>query len=149
MPWVPEWSAKDGGLTHDATVDAIDEWARTLAESGVPASFGWRCTAASGDPLLDQLESLGAAYWDFRSGLERNLAPRAELTPGQVAAISASARELGLAGTDAPRRSHYDAVVMTGGMVRAGVVKPRFVRELVSEGVTFGEIVFLGAFRPF
>src|SRR5690606_14646868 len=35
------------------------------------------------------------------------------------------------------------------GMVRAGIVKPRFARELVDAGFSFGEVVFLGAFRSF
>ncbi|MEO7147662.1 MAG: hypothetical protein ABIX09_07220, partial [Terrimesophilobacter sp.] len=40
-------------------------------------------------------------------------------------------------------------VLMTGGMVRAGIVKPRFLRELELGGITFSEAVFLGGFREF
>src|SRR5690606_24032758 len=130
-------------------VDAIDAWAAAVASSGVPASFGWRCTAASGEGLLAQLEELGSMYWDFRSGRERNLAWRPTLSAEQLEAITSAAGDLGLDGTPPPTRVHYDAVLMTGGMVRAGLVKPRFVRELVDAGVSFGEIVFVGAFRPF
>lgn len=150
MVWVPRFDAGsvDSG-ERDALLRGIDEWAAAVASSGVPASFGWRCTAASGEGLLAQLEELGAMYWDFRSGRERNLARRPELSSEQVARINEAARDLGLAGTSSPSRGSFDAVVMTGGMVRAGVVKPRFVRELVDAGTTFGEVVFVGAFRAF
>lgn len=156
MPWVPSWSvvetdsaAEDNTAARADLVDAIDAWASAVATSGVPASFGWRCTAAEGDALLDQLDGLGSMYWDFRSGRERNLARKPELLVGQVKAITDAARALGLAGTAAPSQKHYDAVVMTGGMVRAGIVKPRFARELVDAGFSFDEVVFLGAFRSF
>lgn len=150
MPWVPSWSVTEDESSQlvDAVAE-VDAWASAVASSGVPASFGWRCTAAEGDVLLDQLEGLGSMYWDFRSGRERNLARKPELRDGQVQAIADAARALGLAGTAAPGQRHYDAVVMTGGMVRAGIVKPRFARELVDAGLSFGEVVFLGAFRPF
>ncbi|MBX3093770.1 MAG: hypothetical protein KF680_04400 [Cryobacterium sp.] len=156
MPWVPFWSvseaagaAEDDAAARAGLVDAIDAWASAVAASGVPASFGWRCTAAAGDALLDQLEGLGSMYWDFRSGRERNLARKPDLLVGQVQAIVDAAPALGLAGTAAPGQRHYDAVIMTGGMVRAGIVKPRFARELADAGFSFGEVVFLGAFRPF
>ena len=38
---------------------------------------------------------------------------------------------------------------MTGGMVRAEIVKPRFVRVLLDGGLACDEVVFLGGFRPF
>ncbi|HRQ00921.1 MAG TPA: hypothetical protein PK781_10770 [Terrimesophilobacter sp.] len=142
-------SRADLGASRAELVQAIDEWAVAVAASGVPASFGWRCTAATGEGLLAQLEELGSMYWDFRSGRERNLARHPELSPEQVEAITSSAHDLGLDGTEPPSRPHYDAVLMTGGMVRAGIVKPRFVRELVDSDVSFGEVVFVGAFRPF
>lgn len=155
MPWVPSWGSVSADAVGDDTaaranlISAIDAWAGAVAISGVPESFGWRCTAAAGEALLDQLEGLGSMYWDFRAGRERNLARTPQLTEGQARAITDAAPVLGLAGTEAPRRRHYDALVMTGGMVRAGVVKPRFARELVDAGHSFGEVVFLGAFRTF
>ena len=156
MLWVPSWSASasfdeddDRAADRADAVAAIDGWANSVAGSGVPASFGWRCTAASGEGLLVQLEQLGDAYWNFRSGRERNLARAPQLSDSQVQAITDAAPALGLAGTDAPRRRHYGALVMTGGMVRAGIVKPRFARELLDAGYTFGEVIFLGGFRSF
>lgn len=143
------FDASRGDAARADLVVAIDEWAGAVASSGVPASFGWRCTAATGEGLLAQLEELGSLYWDFRSGRERNLARCPNLSAEQVDAITSAATSLGLDGTEAPSRRHYDAVLMTGGMVRAGIVKPRFVRELVDAGVSFGEVVFVGAFRPF
>lgn len=128
---------------------AVDEWVSAVAESGVPASFGWKCTAATGEGLFAQLDELGSVYWDFRSGRERNLASQPDLTDEQVAAITAAAPGLGLDGTPPPSRESYDAVIMTGGMVRAGIVKPRFVAALVEREVSFGEVAFVGAFRRF
>lgn len=150
MGWVPRFDGDSGGdATRTVLVSRVDAWASLVASSGVPASFGWRCTAESGEGLLAQLEELGSVCWDFRSGRERNLAKRPELTAKQVAAITGSAGALGLDGTARPSRDRYDAVVMTGGMVRAGIVKPRFVRELIDGGAAFGEVVFVGAFRRF
>ncbi|MBK4346523.1 hypothetical protein [Lacisediminihabitans changchengi] len=56
---------------------------------------------------------------------------------------------LGLADQDVPALRQYDTVLMTGGMVRADLVKPRHVSALLDEGLDARRIVFLGGFRPF
>lgn len=125
----------------------VDAWARGVADSGLLEAFGGQ--VAVGEPLLDFLERFAAAHWDFRAGRERNLAAVPDLTAAQVQAIADAVGPLGLAGTPPPSLDRYDAVLMTGGMVRAGIVKPRHVRDLVDAGVGFDEVTFLGAFRPF
>jgi len=59
------------------------------------------------------------------------------------------AAALGLAGQESPAVNRYDTVVMTGGMVRADIVKPRHVAALLAAGVQARTVVFLGGFRPF
>ena len=94
------------------------------------------------------LEAFSAEHWDFRGGRERNLAAAADLSAEQERSTIELAPGLGMA-PSRPLRQDYDAIVMTGGMVRAGIVKPRFARELLDAGVRARSIVFLGAFRAF
>lgn len=145
---LPRWDARPGDT--ERCVAAIDSWTAALLGSGVVAAFGDPAVhGLSPAGALDVLDSFAAATWDFRAGRERNLAGVPEFTPAQLVAIDAAAAVLGLEGTPPPRRAHYDAVVMTGGMVRAGIVKPRYLRELADGGLEWGEGVFLGGFRPF
>ncbi len=147
----PRWDAIPGD--DERCLADIDRWAVELRDSGVVGTFS--TTAASslrgltGAELLDALESFSATHWDFRGGRERNLAVPSSLTADQSAAIDMVAAALGLDGTPGPRRAAYDAIVMTGGMVRAGIVKPRFLRELTDAGLVWQEGVFLGGFRTF
>jgi hypothetical protein len=106
-------------------------------------------SADRGARLFDALESFASEHWDFRLGRERNLAVEPTFSSKQVAAIATAAKDLGLVGTLPPRRRHYDAILMTGGMVRAGIVKPRFARTLHERGIKWNEAVFLGGFRRF
>ena len=100
------------------------------------------------DPL-PWLEQFSATHWDFRGGRERNLARAPELSAAQERLVLDLAPALGLAGQELPAGDRYDSVVMTGGMVRADVVKPRHVAALLDAGLRAGRIVFLGGFRPF
>lgn len=124
----------------------IDAWARSRATTRLAESFGEPLSSAD---RLDDLERLSAAHWDFRGGRERNLAVDAALSPAQESLVAEVAPELGLADREVPAHDRYDAVVMTGGMVRAGIVKPRHVRMLVDHGLRTPKVVFLGGFRAF
>jgi len=145
---LPRWDALPGDA--ERCVAAIDSWTAALLDSGVVAAFGdAELVGLAPTAALDALEGFAAEHWDFRAGRERNLARVPEFTPAQLTAIDAATAALGLDGTPPPSRGHYDAVVMTGGMVRAGIVKPRYLRELADAGLDWGEGVFLGGFRPF
>ncbi|MBB5632302.1 hypothetical protein BKA04_000525 [Cryobacterium mesophilum] len=148
---LPRWDAEPGDAGR--CVAAIDAWAAALSDTDAVAAFApdpaARMSGSSGEPLLDALESFAGEHWDFRSGRERNLAANASLTARQIEAIDSAAALLGLDGTSPPSRPGYDAVIMTGGMVRAGIVKPRYLRELYDAGLAWREGVFLGAFRTF
>lgn len=156
---LPVWPATAGAAPSEAAAEAtrclaqVDAWAEALRDHAVIAEFS-EVAARSirtqrGAELLDALESFSAQHWDFRRGRERNLAERPEFSSTQVAAIDDAAGELGLMGTPQPRHERYDAIIMTGGMVRAGIVKPRFARELHEGGLGWQEVVFLGGFRSF
>jgi hypothetical protein len=124
----------------------VESWATQPAVRELVAAFGGRMP---GFDTLPWLDSFSAEHWDFRAGRERNLADRATLTDSQRSLVLDRAPELGLADREAPSRAHYDAILMTGGMIRAGIVKPRHVAALLDDGITADAVVFLGGFRPF
>ncbi|CAN5360142.1 hypothetical protein BH09ACT1_BH09ACT1_08390 [soil metagenome] len=130
---------------------AVDDFAASDAIATlVSASGGGRVGNRRGDELFAYLERFSAEHWDFRAGRERNLAADGRIDDGLAELVLDLAADLGLADNHRPTRTHYDTVVMTGGMVRAGIVKPRFVSQLLAQGTLTAEhVVFLGAFRPF
>lgn len=148
---LPRWDARPGD--RERCLVAIDAWADALLASGVLEAFdpgqADRLRFLEGASLLDALEEFASGHWDFRGGRERNLATDPGLSSEQALAIDAAASLLGLVGTPPPARARYDAVVMTGGMVRAGIVKPRYLRELHDRGLGWHDGVFLGGFRRF
>ena len=135
------------GAEHQA-IEAIDRWASSDAMAELVSAFGG-APVGSGSELLDWLERFSAQHWDFRAGAERNLGSAPRFSPVQVRETERACLALGLASVDPPRRTSYDTVLMTGGMIRAGIVKPRFVRELLRAGLDATSIVFVGAFRSF
>ena len=145
---VPRWDAEPGDAKR--AIEWIDAWVRDPAMSSLVMVFGGTAWAPlSAAALLGYLDGFSVLNWDFRGGRERNLALEPQFSPDQESAISAAAKALGLDSTAGPRRHSYDAVLMTGGMVRAGIVKPRYLRELVAAGLGVRSVVFLGGFRPF
>jgi len=128
---------------------AIDRWAGSVAMARLVESFGGATGEREGRELLDYLGEFSTAHWDFRRGRERNLASDAGLSGTQSALVVELAPQLGLAGRERPTRSRYDTVLLTGGMVRAGIVKPRFAARLLKDGLSVSHIVFLGGFRAF
>ncbi|MFM9918417.1 hypothetical protein [Lacisediminihabitans sp. H27-G8] len=144
---LPSWRATGGD--RQRVLDLIDSWAASSALAGVVAAFGGSVPDSGAGDRLAWLDSFAAAEWDFRRGRERDSIRRSALSPAQTEAISAHSPDLGLANRERPGRAHYDTVIMTGGMVRAGIVKPRFVAELLEDGLECDHILFLGGFRPF
>ena len=143
---LPRWT----GSPDDARDNllAVERWAGSEAMAELVAEFGGSTAGLRPDALLDYLDQFSAEHWDFRQGRERNLAERVIFPEEREAVILARAADLGLAQVP-PRHPHYDTVVMTGGMVRAGIAKPRYVRMLLDGGLRVDNIVFLGGFRPF
>lgn len=144
---LPSWldAADDVARTRDT----IDRWASSSSLAGLVRASGGTPPALIGAALLDWLDGFAAAQWDFRGGAERNLAPRVALSAELERSVFAAAPVLGLAGPYPLPQRGYDTILMTGGMVRAGIVKPRFAHELLASDVAVRNIVFLGGFRPF
>lgn len=144
---LPSW----GGVADDAdrTRAAIDDWAGSAAIAALVEASGGSVDGRRGTALLDWLDRFAAGHWDFRGGAERNLAVPATLSTEMARLVHDLAPVLGLAGPYRLHRDGYDTVLMTGGMIRAGIAKPRFARELLASGVALKSVVFLGGFRPF
>jgi hypothetical protein len=144
---LPAWTGTADDVVR--TRAAIDAWADSPALMGIVGAFGGSTAERRGAELLEWLDGFSAAHWDFRRGVERNLAPRMALPPDVEQLVLEAAPVLGLAGPYPLRRAEYDTVLMTGGMIRAEIVKPRFARELLVSGVGVKSVVFLGGFRAF
>lgn len=114
------------------------------ASGGVP----WTGADVDGAEHLARLVSF-ANRWDARAGRERDQAAPIPTDPELTAALADAAMPLGLAGREMPLLRDVDAVVMTGGMVRAQFVKPRAVEALLRAGLGTSAVVFLGGFRSF
>ena len=143
---LPRWTGDPGDGRLNLL--AVERWASSSALATLVAEFGGSTSGMATDDLLHYLDRFSAQHWDFRRGQERNLADRVVFSPERDAVILGCAAELGLVQVP-PRHPHYDTVVMTGGMVRAGIAKPRYVRMLLDDGLRVDNIVFLGGFRPF
>ena len=144
---LPSWSGSPGDAQRVLT--SIDAWSGSSALAAVVAAFGHSLPERASADRLKWLDDFAAAHWDFRHGRERDSISHGGLTPTQTDIVFERARDLGLTGRETPTRRRYDTVIMTGGMVRAGIVKPRFVAELLKGGLKCEHILFLGGFRPF
>ena len=143
---LPCWTGGPDDARNNHLV--VERWAASAAMAKLVDEFGGSTAGLGPDALLDYLDAFSGEHWDFRRGRERNLAERVEFTPERDTVILDCAAQLGLSQVP-PRHQHYDTVVMTGGMVRAGIAKPRYVRMLLDDGLRVDNIVFLGGFRPF
>lgn len=142
-PVVPAWTNSVDDVLR--TREKLDRWAKTPQLGRLVEAFGKVRPDLEGGALFDWLERFAAAHWDFRAGAERNLARRVSLEPEVKQLVFDLAFSLGLAGPYELRRKRYDTILMTGGMVRAGIVKPRFARELVDAGVGVRNVVVGGS----
>jgi hypothetical protein len=143
---LPLWT----GTPQDfrTTIERIEGWASSPSMSTLVEAFGGSTEGRAAAALLSFLDEFAASRWDFRRGAERNLATVVSFEPALDELILNHCRALGLR-QSLPKREHYDAVIMTGGMVRAGIAKPRYVRMLLDSGLRADSVIFLGAFRPF
>ncbi|MEO7122155.1 MAG: hypothetical protein ABI400_03360 [Lacisediminihabitans sp.] len=141
------WAGAAGD--EESVRKAIDAWASSATLGQLVLACDGRATALRGAALMEWLDMFSGEHWDFRGGAERNLAQEVTLSRELERLVFESAPELGLAGPYPLRKRKYDTILMTGGMVRAGIVKPRFAREVLNAGVGISTVVFLGGFRPF
>lgn len=104
------------------------------------------------ETLADRLEALDAFtdQWDTRQGRERNQAGELELSRMQEEVVIAAAVALGHTGARTPRFTHYEHVLMLGGLVRACLSRPAYAARLVdSATVSADTFTALGGHRPF
>ena len=144
---LPSWGASPGDT--ERVLESIDAWSGSSALAAVVAAFAAFEPALDGESRLAWIDDFAASHWDFRQGRERDSISQEGLTSVQTDIVCAASPALGLAGRETPARRRYDTVMMTGGMVRAGIVKPRFVAELLDGGLECDRILFLGGFRAF
>ena len=141
---LPSWRGKPDDAVR--VMADVDSWGSSEALVELVRAFGGAGRDAADLAALDVFAS---SHWDFRAGRERDQAAATHLTDAQCALILEHADSLGLANRDVPGSQHYDVAILTGGMVRAAIVKPRAVNELRARGVVIDRVVFLGAHRPF
>jgi hypothetical protein len=144
---LPTWTGSADDVVRTRAV--IDDWAGSPVLRRIVEAFDASTGGHRGAELLEWLDQFSADHWDFRGGVERNLAPVVTLAPGVERLVLDAAPVLGLAGPYPLQRAAYDTVLMTGGMIRAEIVKPRFARELLASGMEAKSVVFLGGFRTF
>jgi hypothetical protein len=129
-------------------VGRIDSWLACDALEELVGAFGGRCAGLSGRQRADFLEEFAARNWDYRQGQERNLAQAASLSAEQEQLALVVAERLQMIGSSPPSRDHYDVVLILGGLVRACLVRSRYAKELLANGLRTDLIVALGSFRP-
>lgn len=145
---VPLIPASGGGVDTAEIEDAIRAWVTHPGFTGLVADFGGPAENRDLPEYLDALEEFSVA-WDFRGGLERNLAHSREVLKGDEEKILGAARTLGLREAFArPVDTRYDHCLILGGLVRACVVRPLWAAELRGGGAEFGDVTALGGFRP-
>jgi hypothetical protein len=144
---LPSWDASEPDPREHA-LGRIDAWAGSDAMRSLVKAFGADCDRLVGSQLLDWLEDFASEKWDFRRGKERNLARTSDLDPRQADLIFEAATALGLRAVRPPSSSRYDSVLVLGGLIRACIVRPRFVRSLIDAGLRTDQVVALGGFRP-
>ncbi len=141
----------DAGQPRGAAIEALcgqlNGWIRSrplleLAEH-------WGATP----PSADTIAALYAWYekfshrWDFRGQRERDEARKVDV--GEKAdLVTAAARALGLKDPRPPKLRRYDATLILGGLARACVLRPQYAAELHDTGVSLGDVVALGGYRP-
>jgi hypothetical protein len=88
--------------------------------------------------------------WDTRQGRERNQAAELSLTPEQEDLVFAAADALGMRGGARLRFTHYDHVLVLGGLIRACLVRTAYAAHLINTGaITAASVTALGGHRPF
>jgi hypothetical protein len=126
----------------------IDDWFGRNELLELAAAFG---ASRDSDLLKDSpqaFDEFAGKHWDFRMGNERDRTPLRSLDTEQVIATMSTASALGFVKTAPPRREHYDAILILGGLVDACFLRTAYAAHLISDGITADEIAALSARRP-
>lgn len=146
---LPEWDVDYPESQRSSLLSRrIDGWIRSPALANLAEEFGGIPPHGETSQLLAWFDDFSGEVWDFRRGRERNLAAIPTLSEDQRGATLTAATELGLVASPGPSRAAYDHCLILGGLVRACITRPRYAALLASSGVSFGNVVALGGFRP-
>ena len=128
----------------------VHAWITAAPMRELVAAFGGELPAAPAGRLLAWLDDFSAAHWDFRraGNVERDQVRPPDFTPETAATVREAATALGLAAARPPRRSHYDHVLVLGGLGRACLQRVAYTAALLRAGVTAPDVAALGSFRP-
>lgn len=98
---------------------------------------------------LDALQNIAASHWDFRKDVERQAVNWDEThlsdpdsPEGHI--VFEAAAKLGMVESSAPKREHYDFLVIPGAANKAPWQRLKYALE---QGVTYDQIVLLGCDR--
>jgi hypothetical protein len=138
------------GLVDGDMRDLVTSWAGREELVDLVRAFGGSPSDMPREtaPRLAWLDSF-SDQWDTRQGKERDQASTLHLTSEQEQAVRSTTASLDMREPSRPSRSHYDIVMVLGGLVRACFVRPAYAAELLASGVTASMVVGLGGHRPF
>ena len=130
----------------------ITAWVHSEPLRALVRHFGGRSPSAKLPDDLDYLDEFTAAAWDLRKRYDANPRERNQIDPS---AISGADEELAIAAADAlglvrprpPKYQRYEHVVVTGGLVRANVMRPAYAAHLVRNGLVVDHIVGITGYR--
>lgn len=156
MEPLPLPPCEPGGTDPSA---AIEGWIGSPAMRELVGHFGGAVPGGATATILDRVAEF-SAVWDFRAGTrERFDTARAGYGPGLDDRLRELIRALGLGGT-APRREHYDHVVILGGGIRVTLGRADYTARLLTGraganagrsdtggAVTAGTVAGLGSLR--
>ncbi|MBF6620207.1 MAG: hypothetical protein ITG02_08255 [Patulibacter sp.] len=147
-------------LTADSDLlETIRAWTAAPALRALIEGFDGTPPAAD-LPLGETLARLDevSERWDYRKKAKEHAAASAGdrthtfdpgLTPQQVLLTESASVALGLQELEPPAFSHYDHIIVLGGLARACFARPLHAAKLLADGtVTTGSVTALGAFRP-
>ncbi len=127
---------------------ALDSWTKSPPIRQLARLFGakWRDEWSLEERLIF-LDSF-SQRWDFRRGAERLDAATVSLDQAKQAAIREAAAQLGMTATMPPRSTHYDYMVVLGGVALSCKLRTEYAAELVQrKKIGTRAVVLLGASR--
>ena len=148
MKWTEVELSTSRARSPEELVDSIDHWMDSPPMRGLVDEFGGILPASGGETLAEFLDDFAGRNWDFRRGSERNLTSVVDFTERQTEVILSAAQALGLNAPRPPTLSHYDHILVLGGLVRACIARPKYVAKLIEEGMRAEHVTALGGFRP-
>lgn len=130
----------------------LPDWLSPILDDGDQVVRG--LTTAQTDLLRRALavEQTASAEFDFRARgggqyRERSQAPAADFDDGLRSLVLALADQLGLVSPQPTRFDRYAMTLVLGGGYRSPLLRSRYAAKLQAQGVSLGELSFLGSPR--